>query len=402
MGEGTEKTDPLSSPAESRMPEARAPVLHLRGTHREIGRAHACEVAPLRQHLLSAIQSQSAELEEIPQAGQQLQALLDVWQSQAAPLVEMTEGLAEGLGLDFHTLLRYLAAPYLVELHDYRSAAPEECTAWAIEGRTAGGRGPMLCKNRDYRAWHVHLEVVALAEPEEGYRHGYVSSAGSPGVFSSGINERGLAVADTRVRTPDQGPGLPRYALMMEILEKHETVASALDYLRSVPHMGGGNLILADAAGGKAVLEITHSAQCGVDPLSGHDQFVVTTNHFVSPALAERWVDPSRPALRGNSLARRTEVESCLRSSEQPISIASMAALMGRHRGPLASICRHQWVEEDPLTVSGTIFLPAERAFLFCHGYPCRGTYLRFEVGPGQERQESVPVRIERKTWDAG
>jgi len=266
MGEGSEKTEPLSSPAKSRMPEARASVLHLRGTHREMGRAHARQVAPLRQHLLSAIQLQSTELGKIPQAGQQLQALLDIWQSQAAPLVEMVEGLTEGLGLDFHTILRYLAAPYLVELHGYHSAAPEECTAWAIEGQTADSRGPMLCKNRDYRPWHVHLEVVVLAEPEEGYRYGYVSSAGSPGVLSSGVNERGLAVADARVRTPDQGPGLPRCALMMEILEKHETVASALDYLRSVPHMGGGNLILADAAGGKAVLEIAHSVQCGGTP----------------------------------------------------------------------------------------------------------------------------------------
>jgi len=105
---------------------------------------------------------------------------------------------------------------------------------------------------------HLPLQIVIHATPESGYRYVYSGSAGSPGVFCAGINQAGLAIADTHVCSTDLGPGLPDYSLMMHLLEKHAIVSSAVDYLRSVPRLGRNNLILADAQGHLAVFEIGH------------------------------------------------------------------------------------------------------------------------------------------------
>lgn len=382
MDESDEKTElpPLASGGKASW--ERALVLHLKGTHREMGRAHAAQVTPLRESFLQFMRSQLDLLREVPQAEERLRPLWEAWREHAAPLVAMLEGLAEGLGLVPWTLFQYLAAPYVLELAKYPDTGGPECTVWAAAIRSGGGLQPVLCKNRDYRPQHVRLQVVALAQPARGYRYGCVSSAGSPGVFSCGLNEQGLAVADTRVRTPDQGPGIPRYGLMMEVLEHHDSVASALQYLQSVPQMGGGTLTLADARGHKAVVEVVHSGARVVAHVQDPAGWVVSTNHFVHPELADRWVDPSPPRLRGNSLARRTVVERWLARRNGVGTLGEMAALLALHRGPLHSLCRHEEVDVESRTVSSTIFLPAERAFLFCHGYPCQGTFFRFEVGP--------------------
>ncbi|MGC8838543.1 MAG: C45 family autoproteolytic acyltransferase/hydrolase, partial [Anaerolineae bacterium] len=334
MDKADEKAELQPPPAGGDVSRDRALVLHLKGTHREMGRAHAAQVAPLRESFLQFMRSQLDLLREVPQADKHLQPLWEAWCQHAAPLVAMLEGLAEGLGLEPWTLFQYLAAPYVVELARYPGAGGPECTVWAAAVQGHDGLQPILCKNRDYRPQHVHLQVVVLARPAEGYRYGYVSSAGSPGVFSSGINEAGLAVADTRVRSPDQGPGVPRYGLMMEILEHHDSVASALQYLQSVPHMGGGTLTLADARGHKAAVEVAHSGARVVAHVQGLKEWVVSTNHFVHPELADRWVDGSPPHLRGNSLARRAVVERWLAGRGGVGILKDMAALLAFHQGP--------------------------------------------------------------------
>ena len=112
------------------------------------------------------------------------------------------------------------------------------------------------------------------------------------------MNERGLVVADTYVCSTDIGPGLPDYSLMMHILEDHDTVRSALDYTSSVPRMGRHNLILADAGGDVAVVELGYRNLAIVE---AQDGIVVNTNHFVSPSLKESFVDYTLPPVRGNS-----------------------------------------------------------------------------------------------------
>jgi hypothetical protein len=233
----------------------------------------------------------------------------------------------------------------------------------------------MLVKNRDYRLEHLPLQIVIRATPASGYRYVCSGSAGSPGVFCGGINQAGLAVADTHVSCTDVGPGLPDYTLMMHMLEAHDNVSSAVDYVRSVPRLGRNNLIMADAQGHLAVFEMGHES---CELFETDDGTLVNTNHFISRWLRECFVDTNPPQTKGNSFHRYEKVTGELRTAWGQIDVRFAQRLMAAHDGPLDSICRHPEKNSESATISTSIFLPASRTMLFCHGLPCQGRYDNF------------------------
>jgi hypothetical protein len=362
-------------------------TLNLKGDHYTMGRQHGHQVRRLRPLIAEAI---GARFSQIEQYGPDVrfEALLretrELLQDIDAPLLAMIRGQAEALEFEFDTLLRYDLVTYLLDYlvtrkrfdgAHHKPPGSEGCTTWAATGSATAGGQPILVKNRDNRLERLPLQIVIHATPEAGHRYVYSGSAGSPGVFCAGINQAGLAVADTHVCSTDLGPGLPDYSLMMHILEAHDSVSSALDYLRSVPRQGRNNLILADARGHLAVFEIGHRSY-GL--FETHDGILVNTNHFVSPELRDCFVDTNPPPKRSNSFHRYERVTRELNAALGRIDVPFAQRLMTSHGDPLTSICRHPLEGIDSATISTSIFLPAQRTMLFCHGLPCQGQYDQF------------------------
>lgn len=349
-------------------------LIRIQGDHYQMGCHHGRQVRDLRPIILGVIETRLASRPQAdPALELRLRELQEALEALDQPVIQMLRGMADALAVDFDLLFRHAAASYL---QDFGLSAVG-CTTWAAaDGATADGQ-PLLVKNRDYYPEHLDLQLVVLARPTRGYHYGYVTSAAGPGVFSSGLNEAGLAVADTHVPSLDLGPGLPSFSLMMHILEEHSTVRSALDYLASSTRMGGGNLVLADASGDLAVFEAGHRNWGLVE---AEDAVTVSTNHYVSPQLRAQWVDPTRPHLRGNSQRRREVVKTALTEARGRVDVAWAQTLMARHGGPLDSLCRHEELGGRSVTISAAIFLPATRSFWTCFGYPCRGGYRLFSV----------------------
>jgi hypothetical protein len=188
---------------------------------------------------------------------------------------------------------------------------------------------------------------------------------------------------------------------MMHLLEEHDSVSSAVDYLRSVPRLGRNNLILADAQGHLAVFEIGHR-RYGL--FETQDGVLVNTNHFVSPELQDCFVDTNPPRTkagarqvglmmseqesnsptclaptthlsRPNTFHRYEKVTRELNAALGQIDVPFAQRLMASHDTP---ICRHAVAGKDSATNSTSIFLPARRTMLFCHGLPCQGQYDEF------------------------
>ena len=371
-------------------------TLTLQGDHYTQGRQHGHQVRSLRPQIAHAIEIRFAQIErDGAPAGDNarferlLQETGGLLQAIDAPLLDLIRGQAEALEFEFDTLLRYTLVSYLCDavhgdmLVTRQPRVCEGCTTWAATGPATADRQPLLAKNRDYHPEHLPLQVVIQVTPQSGYRYVCSGSAGSPGVFCAGINQAGLAVADTHVTSTDLGPGLPDFSLMMHLLEDHDHVSSALDYLRSVPRMGRNNLILADASGHLAVFEIGHRTY-GL--FETHDGVLVNTNHFASPKLRGCFVDVSEPHLKGNSFQRHEQATRALEGAAGLIDVAFAQRLMATHAGPLASICRHPRPGRhpadgrEPTTISASIFLPARRTMLFCFGLPCQGQYDEFTL----------------------
>jgi isopenicillin-N N-acyltransferase-like protein len=359
-------------------------VIQLAGDHYQMGRQQAQQVQNLRPEIVKTMQQRLGRLESYEADVQPHAAeLADAWEEAARPTLEMLRGIAQGLELEWEAFFRYTIASYL-EDRIQRPAHNEGCTTWAASGPVTRHEVPMLVKNRDYRPDHQPLQCLARAQPARGYRYTYVTSAGSPGVFSSGLNEAGLAVADTHVTSLDVGPGLARYSVMMEILEHHSNVESALDYLRRVPHIGDGTLVLIDRAGKMVIFETGHTAYGSVRP---EQSFVVSTNHFVTQRLRHRWVDRNPPELRGNSLNRRAKVVTALQAARGEVDTVWAQELMSDHGdSPLDvadrrqyAICRHTDMDPQSATISMVLYLPQERTLLFADGQPCQAALQALE-----------------------
>jgi len=283
------------------------------------------------------------------------------------------QGIAEGFGIAGDALFACLYGNVIADLAG-EPALADACTAWASPH---GEHGPIVAKNRDARAALAALERVARhADPEWGTRRILcVGSLGAPGAYSGGINTDGLAVADTHVGAADHGVGWLRPFLMTRLLRECATVAEAVALVFRVPHAGGGTLLIGDATGATAAIELTHGATAAEEP--GEREYVARTNHFASERL--RGHDLAGPDDVGArvSRARLATLEHALRGLPLPYAHEAIGRVMARHGDSAsASLCRHDEAR-DIETLSCAIFDCRAPALRFSSGPPCAGRWER-------------------------
>ncbi len=278
------------------------------------------------------------------------------------------EGIAGGYGIAVRDLFAYLHLGLIEDAEGKILGEEDGCSAVACRAADAG---PVLAKNRDYRGEHRALQRVFLeSDPAWGGRQILsVGSLGSPGAFSSGMNSDGLALADTRIGWRRPGVGWLRYLLMNEILIRAATVAEALAFIESQPHAGGGSLVLMDAAGHAATIELgagrVHMMQASAAGI-GH------TNHFLDADLwagQTRWPDDPKAS---NSRRRLALIDNWIEDgkSERP-ALEDVAALLASHDvGSRPALCRHGG-GGGAETISTSVFACASRMLYFCPGNPC-------------------------------
>ncbi len=347
-------------------------ILNLSGDAHDIGRQHGEQVLDLRSRILTSIQTRLTDLRRAnTDYSLFLKEITQTWEKHAPETLEMLAGIAESLELKWDEYFTYTVASYLTNILE-KSNLDGGCSTWAANGKITHDGAPILVKNRDYHPDHQPLQCLARIKPTYGNPFLCLTSAGSPGVFSSGINSAGLAVVDTFIPSTDIGPGIARYSLMMDILNHFTTVREAIEYLPKHPHLGDGSVTVLDAEGEMAIFEIAHSVQA---VRQSNEGFVASTNHFSTPATRSLWVDREQGSLQGNSQGRRRLIENALRSAKGQVDVPWSQALMSGHGDPLSAVCRHP--ELDPLaaTISCVILLPRQASLYVANGLPCQARF---------------------------
>ncbi len=281
------------------------------------------------------------------------------------------QGIAEGFGLAADALFAYLYGSVIADLA-VAPAPADGCTAWAAP---RGISGPVVVKNRDFRGAHGGLQCVFRhQDPDWGGRRVLcVGSLGSPGAYSSGMNTDGLAVADTQIRTFDHGDGWLRSFLMTRILRECATVSEAVALVFRVRHAGGGTLLMGDASGAVAAIELAHSAVAAEEP--GDSGFVARTNHFVTDRLHGLDLAPSDDVSIRSSRARLATLEHALRAMPVPFELDGIRALMSRHGDSAsAGLCRHD-TDRNVQTLSCAVYDCRTPALQFSPDAPCAGRW---------------------------
>lgn len=134
-------------------------------------------------------------------------------------------------------------------------------------------------RNLDFPSFNVadKYSVLFIYHPAGRYQFAAVGWPGLTGVLS-GMNEHGLCLANMEVnRAGGSGNGMPYILLYRAVLERCKTVDEAIDFLQKTPRQTPNNLMLMDAAGNRAVCEITPKAVVVRHGESG--AALISTNH---------------------------------------------------------------------------------------------------------------------------
>ena len=344
-------------------------ILNLAGDARSIGRQHGEQVTDLRPQILTAIKTRLDELyNRQPDFSRQVKEITRIWEKYAQDTLEMLLGMSETLHLQWDEYLTYTISSYLTSSLNNASFA-EGCSTWGANGQITRDGTPLLVKNRDNHPNYQPLQCLARIRPVHGHSFMCLTSAGSPGVFSSGINSEGLAAVDTYISSTDTGPGIARYSLMMDLLQNFTTVSEAIAYLPTRPHFGDGSVTVVDSQGDMAVFEIAHSVQAVRQSSKG---FVACTNHFTAADTRLLWADREAEPLRGNTQGRLRMIEESLQSARGYVDIPWSQALMSTHGDPLSAVCRHAEIDPQSVTASCVILLPRQASLYVANGLPCQ------------------------------
>nr|WP_246513927.1 C45 family peptidase [Neoroseomonas soli] len=340
-------------------------LVTLRGDARARGRGQATACPDQADAVRSAIRGRLAEAPaRTPRMARFLDAQWDATLRHTPEALEEITGIAEGFSLAPEVVFDFLHLGCLADI----AAAPADtdgCSALALRG--------VVAKNRDFRPEHAGLQRVFQHEDPAwgGRRVLCLGSLGAPGAWSSGLNSDGLALADTQIPTADHGPGVLRYFLMTRLLFACATVEEALSTIRDLPHAGGGSLVLGDASGAAAAVELRHGR---VDVARG--AWVARTNHYTAAP------DPLSPVAHSEG---RLAV---LRAALEQDPARDPRPLLATH-APVA-LCRHA---PDPSpTLAGAVWDCGARLATIAAGPPCSAAWVRFEPDEQGWREIHAPA----------
>lgn len=296
--------------------------------------------------------------------------------------LERLEGIADGAGIGVHKLFVGPSIEIALNRSVYTMPPAGACTAAAVSGQRSETGAAMIVKNFDYPRAGLETYLVRRSRPRSGFASLDVTNSPLCGSHE-GINERGLAIAYNYGHF--RGRSTARVSittLVQETLEVCAGVAEAIEHLRERPRIGGALLMLADAKGHLASVEIapdllavrrgdclTHANHALTREMESRD---VPRN-----AIYPRWWRPREA--RGlrvlESSERRHERAAELlgdgvASEEHMFAVASDHD--GRDRGDDYTICRH-----GPYyaTTCSLLMIPERRAMKLRFGAPCEGEY---------------------------
>jgi hypothetical protein len=158
-------------------------------------------------------------------------------------------------------------------------SAMEGCSTITLPAEASPDGVARFGRNLDFPSLNIadKHSVVFIYHPRGRYAFASIGWPGMIGVLS-GMNEHGLCLANMEVTRGVRPPSAMPYTLLYRmVLEQCKTVNEAIDLLQRTPRQSANNLMLMDAAGNRAVAEITPE---GVTVRRGAGSAaLISTNH---------------------------------------------------------------------------------------------------------------------------
>jgi isopenicillin-N N-acyltransferase like protein len=242
------------------------------------------------------------------------------------------------------------------------------CTAVVAQGDTTSN-GRLLCgQTWDLGTDNMPYVVAVRRKPSAGLHSIGLSIAGSLPFL--GINEAGLAVGTTNLRTRDAQPGLVYVSLIDRAL-RCETANDALVSMTAVRRAGGHFFYVADAFQDAVMLECTAQQHTARELGEG---FFVHANHCLESKYTSLDVDAVHPSTQ----ARQRQMTALVRQAAGQIDAATLKSFCGNTSGAPVAICRDD--VDGVSTNAAAILSPDERSMVACHGLPSHAPWVKLRV----------------------
>lgn len=251
------------------------------------------------------------------------------------------------------------------------------CTGFLVPAHRMHEGGLRIGQNWDLGTDNQPFVVAVHRQPLGAPATWCVTTVGCLSLM--GINEHGLAVGTTNLRTLDARAGVPYLNLIHRALTASQ-VGDAIQGIEAAQRAGAHSYFLADARGQAAVLECTATLSA-LRPLGRACE--VQTNHCQASAHAALEGDTPR----ASSEARLARIGALL-AGDEPLDDASLRGFLGDRQGGTLAINRDDF---DGISTNAAMLAAPEAGWLeVCHGAPDRGGWFAF--GPAASADQPLPI----------
>ena len=217
------------------------------------------------------------------------------------------EGIAEGAGVRLRTLCLLNAMEAFLGMTEGITVAPPPgcCSALAVRGARAQRGQPILARNFDDLPAVKPFFILRESCPHDGFHSLEFTTALHAGAID-GINAEGLAIIQNYAFVTDSWRPAPLVSMLIAAaLAACGSVREATEFIASRHRWGAAILMLADASGDIAVLEVSNTRAAVRRPPPGTDWLLATNVCFCPEILPvqvpENWIysDRAPRVLRG-------------------------------------------------------------------------------------------------------
>jgi isopenicillin-N N-acyltransferase like protein len=281
---------------------------------------------------------------------------------------EELEGIARGAG---RSVAEIWAMNALTDIRDVLAhgdiAEGEGCSSFVIPaGAAADGMG--VCgQTWDLATDNGPFVCLVRRRPREGLRTLAFTLVGCLSLI--GMNERGLAIGTTNLRTQDARPGLSYLDLIHAVLGLADR-EEAVSQIRTAHRMAAHFYYLMDSSGAASRVECT-ALSSAAETLRDHPH--VQANHV----LEGRFRPIETVVADGSSLRRCGRLAELIRDPGHR-GIESLKGALADHEDAPKSICRHGHMGVS--THGAVIMRPQDRMLWAVSGQPCSGTWTSHSV----------------------
>ena len=248
------------------------------------------------------------------------------------------------------------------------SAESEGCTtAHAGRGLTAAGQ-VLSAQTWDLNPSDLDFVVAVNRRPVDGPQTWSVTCAGCPSLI--GMNEHGVAVGTTNLKTRGSRVGIPYLSLLHRML-RCTTRAEAEAVVTTAPRAAAHSYWMADAGG---VTDVECTATTAVRRETGERGALTRTNHCLDDTHREREGEPATASSQTRLATARHLLEA------GGVTVASLKTLFAERAHGIDSINRFAEDGQGTSTNACLIAEPATRTLHACRGSRDRGEWIALTV----------------------